>query len=84
MPGIALTPSKHKNGRKNNNRTFLLTQRSKLAWQHTEQSQTAMQKPFKHMLPQKKTQATERLNKGAPPSAPIDILVSKLNPLTFK
>jgi len=48
-----------------------------VAWQHTDQSQATMQKPFlgasASML---ETQATERLYKDAPPGIPIIIFVS--------
>ncbi len=51
MPCIALTPFKHENGCVNNKRSFepfvnRILGSLKVAWQHTEQSQSYDTKPF--------------------------------------
>jgi len=45
MPCIALTPFKHENGHINNNEPFV-NRKSKLAWQHAEQSHASDAQAF--------------------------------------
>ncbi len=87
MPCIALTPFKHKNGRVYNKGTLLPLCKPKfkacsLATNRTKPGYNA--KPFQaQALHKQKTQATERLYKGAPTGTAINILVSDFEPQTY-